>query len=99
MSSPRSAKRFLNAYRIARASKLPRPVVALMLAIAMGEDEAAKRGVAQALAADGDDFGDPDGPPPLVLGVRSARAANNGAISRDEARAAWALARRYAPAW
>jgi hypothetical protein len=70
-----------------------------MLAVAMGDDEAAKRGVATALADAAEDFGDPDGPPSWVQAVRSARAANNGEISRDDARAAWALARRYAPAW
>ena len=98
-SSPRSAKRFLNAYRVARVSRIPRPAVALMLAVAMGGDEAAKRGLETALAAAADEFGDPDGPPSLVLAVRSARAANGGAISRDDASAAWALARRYAPVW
>jgi hypothetical protein len=97
--SPRSAKRFLNAYRIARMSKIPRPAIALMLALAMSDDEAAKRGLEAILASPAADFGDPDEPPSLIQAVRSARAANNGAISRDDARAAWALARRYAPAW
>ena len=36
--SPRGAKRFLNAYRLARCSSAPRPVVALMQAVAFADD-------------------------------------------------------------
>ncbi|HEY1886989.1 MAG TPA: P-loop NTPase fold protein, partial [Roseiarcus sp.] len=38
--SPRDAKRFLNAYRLARCSNLPRPVMALMQAAAFADDNA-----------------------------------------------------------
>ena len=37
--SPRAAKRFLNAYRLARCSDAPRPAVALMQAVAFADDE------------------------------------------------------------
>ena len=38
--SPRDAKRFLNAYRLARCSNSPRPVTALMQAVAFADDDA-----------------------------------------------------------
>ena len=38
--SPREAKRFLNAYRLARCSNAPRPVMALMQAAAFADDDA-----------------------------------------------------------
>ena len=41
--SPRAAKRFLNAYRLARCSDAPRPAVALMQAVAFADEEAQAR--------------------------------------------------------
>jgi len=93
--SARGAKRFLNAYRLARVSNAPRPAVALMLAVAFADDEA--RAVMQKrLASDAQELSDVDGPEALVRAVKSARAANNGPISAADARAAEAIARRYA---
>ena len=37
--SPRGAKRFLNAYRLSRSAKAPRPVIALMQAVAFADDD------------------------------------------------------------
>jgi len=94
--SPRDAKRFLNAYRLARCSGSPRPVMALMQAVAFADDDsqAAMRG---RLANESGDLADVSGPAALVSAVKAARAANNGAISIAEARAAAEIARRYAP--
>jgi hypothetical protein len=94
--SPRDAKHFLNAYRLARCSNLPRPVMALMQAVAFADDDsqAAMRG---RLANESGDLTEVSGPAGLVSAVKAARAANNGAISIAEARAAAEIARRYAP--
>ncbi len=93
--SPRDAKRFLNAYRMARCSSLPRPVIALMQAVAFA-DEDARAAMREQLAGGSSELGDVEGPEALVKAVRTARAANNGAISLEDARAAAEIARRYA---
>ncbi len=93
--SPRDAKRFLNAYRLARCSGLPRPVVALMQAVAFA-DEDAQAAMRDRLAKGSGDLSDVSGPAELVEAVKAARAANNGPISIDDARAAAEIARRYA---
>jgi hypothetical protein len=93
--SPRDAKRFLNAYRLARSSNAPRPVMALMQAAAFADDEA-KAALRDRLAAGSGELADISGPPALVEALRAARAANNGSISIVEARAAAEIARRYA---
>jgi hypothetical protein len=93
--SPRDAKRFLNAYRLARCSGLPRPVVALMQAVAFA-DEDAQAAIRDRLAKGSGDLSDVTGPAELVEAVKAARAANNGPISIDDARAAAEIARRYA---
>lgn len=94
--SPRDAKHFLNAYRLARCSNLPRPVMALMQAVAFADDDA-QAAMRDRLAKESDDLTDVSGPAALVSAVKAARAANNGAISFAEARAAAEIARRYAP--
>jgi len=93
--TPRAVKRFLNACRAARTSAAPRPAVALMLATRLGGDRASL--AAMRLAFDGfaHDLLDPSGPPALVVATQAARAANDGAISLTDARAAWETARRY----
>jgi len=93
--SPRAVKRFLNACRVARTASAPRPAVALMLATRLGGDRASL--AAMRLAFDGfaHDLLDPSGPPALVVATQAARAANDGAISLTDARAAWETARRY----
>jgi hypothetical protein len=93
--SPRGAKRFLNAYRLARCSSAPRPILALMQAVAFA-DEDARAAMHSRLVGGAVELGDFDGPEALVKAVKSARAANNGAISIADARAAEAIARRYA---
>jgi hypothetical protein len=94
--SPRDAKHFLNAYRLARCSNLPRPVMALMQAVAFADD-GVQAVIRDRLAKESGDLTDVSGPAALVSAVRATRAANNGAISIEEARAAAEIARRYAP--
>ena len=93
--SPRDAKRFLNAYRLARCSDLPRPVVALMQAVAFADDDA-QAAMRDRLAKGSGELSDVGGPAELVEALKAARAANNGPISIDEARAAAEIAGRYA---
>ncbi len=93
--SPREAKRFLNAYRLARCSNAPRPVMALMQAAAFADDDA--QAALRARLADGPgELADAAGPPALIAAIRAARAANNGSIPIEDARAAAAVADRYA---
>jgi hypothetical protein len=93
--SPRDAKRFLNAYRLARCSSLPRPVVALMQAVAFADDES-QAAMRERLAKDSGDMADVAGPAALAAAIKAARAANGGAIPVQDARAAAEIARRYA---
>ena len=83
--SPRGAKRFLNAYRLARCSSAPRPIIALMQAVAFADDDA-RTAMHNRLAGGVDELGDFEGPEPLAKAVKSARAANKGAISIADAR-------------
>jgi hypothetical protein len=92
--SPRDAKRFLNAYRLARCSNAPRPAIALMQAVAFADDDV-QTAMRSRLAGSGE-IGEVEGPDSLVNAVKSARAANNGAISIADARAAREVAQRYA---
>ncbi len=93
--SPRDAKRFLNAYRLARCSNAPRPVVALMQAVAFADDEV-QTAMRTRLAGESGEIGEIEGPESLVNAVKAARAANNGAISVADGRIAADVARRYA---
>jgi len=93
--TPRALKRFVNACRVARASAAPRPAVALMLATRLGGDRAAIAAMRQALDGPGPELNDPAGPAALVAATMAARAAKDGTISLDDARAAWEAARRY----
>jgi hypothetical protein len=94
-ATPRGVKRFLNAYRLARLSDVPRPAIALMLAVrqAGGSAMTATR---SALATQSTELSDPAGPSALVEAVQAARAANGGSISLADAHAAWDATRRYA---
>ena len=94
-NTPRGVKRFLNAYRIARLSRAPRPAIALTLAVRLSGDGAANSAMSAALSSETADLPDPAGPPALVEATRAARAANDGVISISDARAAWDVARRY----
>ena len=93
--SPRDAKRFLNAYRLARCSNLPRPVMALMQAAAFADDNA-QAALRDRLAYGTGELTDVTGPPALIEAIRTARAANNGSIPIEDARAAAEIADRYA---
>ncbi len=93
--SPRDAKRFLNAYRLARCSNAPRPVTALMQAVAFADDEA-QAAMLERLADGSGELTDIKGSPALVEAVNAARVANNGPISIEDARVAAETARRYA---
>jgi hypothetical protein len=93
--SPRDAKRFLNAYRLARCSNQPRPVTALMQAVAFADDDA-QTAMLERLADGSGELTDISGPPALLEAIKAARVANNGPISIEEARAAAEIALRYA---
>jgi hypothetical protein len=93
--SPRDAKRFLNAYRLARCSNLPRPVMALMQAAAFADDNA-RAALRDRLAYGSGELTDVTGPPVLIEAIKAARAANNGSIPIEDARAAAEIADRYA---
>jgi hypothetical protein len=93
--SPRAAKRFLNAYRLARCSSVPRPVVALMQAVAFADDES-RAAIHNRLTGGSAELGEIDGPYPLMNALKSAREANGGAIALTDARAGADIARRYA---
>ncbi len=95
-ATPRSVKRFLNAYRIARLSDAPRPAIALTLAVKLSGDGAANYAMNAALSSGSAELPDPVGPPALVGATQAARAANDGRILAADARAAWDVARRYA---
>ena len=88
-SAPRGVKRFLNAYRSRASRSAARPAVALTLAVRLSGDGAAKSAMSAALSSELADLPDPAGPPALVEAARAARAANDGAISIADARAAW----------
>ena len=93
--SPREAKRFLNAYRLARCSNAPRPVMALMQAAAFADDDA-QAALRDRLAHAEGELTDVVGPPALSAAIRAALAANDGPISIEDARAAAEIADRYA---
>jgi hypothetical protein len=93
--SPRDAKRFLNAYRLARCSSSPRPVMALMQAVAFAGDDV-QAAMLERLTYGSGELTDLTAPPALVDAVRAARVANNGVISIDDAREAAETAFRYA---
>ena len=93
--SPRGAKRFLNAYRLARCSNAPRPVLALMQAIVFADDDA-RAAMLSRLSGGSGELGDVEGPNSLINAVKIARAANNGEISVADARVCLDIARRYA---
>lgn len=92
---PRAAKRFLNAYRLARCAYVPRPAIALMQAVAFADDET-RAAMRARLMQGGQELEPVNGPEALVTAVKSARAANGGLLTLADARAADAVARRYA---
>ena len=93
--SPREAKRFLNAYRLARSSDAPRPVMALMQAAAFADADA-QAALRDRLAHGSGELTEIGGHPALSEAIKAARAASGGPISVEDARAAAEVARRYA---
>ena len=93
--SPRDAKRFLNAYRLARCSNAPRPVMALMQAAAFADDNV-QAALRDRLVSGSGELTDINGPPALIEAIKAARVALNGPISIEDARAAAEIADRYA---
>ena len=73
--SPRDAKRFLNAYRLARCSNSPRPVTALMQAVAFADDDA-QAALRDRLAYGSGELTDITDTPALLEAIRAARVAN-----------------------
>jgi hypothetical protein len=66
-----------------------------MQAAAFADDES-QAAMRERLAKDSGDLTDVAGPAALASAIKAARAANNGAISVQDARAAAEVARRYA---
>ena len=94
--SPRGAKHFINAYRLARCSTAPRPAVALMQAVAFADDES-RAAMRARLASVSGDATEVSGPLALVNAAKAARAAAGGPIPVEDANAAAEVAARYAP--
>ncbi len=96
-ATPRAIKRLHNAYRLARLSKAPRPLVALMLAaLQIPDGEAAKR-LRAAMLSPGERLEPFTGPASLVAAIEAVEGAQGRPIAKADARAAWDAARRYAP--
>jgi hypothetical protein len=94
-ATPRAVKRFLNAYRLARADHAPLAPVALMLAIRLGGDRASLAAMRAALAGSGPTLAEPPGASALADAMEAARGANDGPITLADAREAWEIALRY----
>jgi hypothetical protein len=94
-STPRGAKRYLNAYRLARVGATARPALALMLAVGQSGDERVIAAMDLLLSAPAGELADPPGPAALVATMRAAREASGGALTIDETLAARDIARRY----
>ena len=69
--------------------------MALMQAAAFADDDA-QAALRDRLADGAGELADVAGPPALIAAIRAARAANNGSIPIEDARAAAAIADRYA---
>jgi hypothetical protein len=69
--------------------------MALMQAAAFADDNA-QAALRDRLAYGSGELSDVTGPPALIEAIRAARAANNGSIPIEDARAAAEIAERYA---
>jgi hypothetical protein len=94
-ATPRAVKRFLNAYRLARADHAPLAPAALMLAVRLGGDRAILAAMRAALAGSGPYLVEPTGSSTLAVAMEAARGANDGPIALADAREAWDVALRY----
>lgn len=93
-AQPRSVKRFVNLYRLARLASANRPALALMLASEIGGAWADPVAVNKAIAEARDEDSRAD--PRVVVAVRAARAATqSGALAGPDLTAARRLARRF----
>ena len=96
--TPGAIRRLYNAYRLARLSDAPRPLVALMLAALQSPNRDNARVLAAAVAPSSEDtLEEPSDMPALVAAVRAARGAHGGPLSKADAAAAWNAARRWTP--
>jgi hypothetical protein len=96
-ATPRAIKRFLNAYRLARAAKAPGAAVALMLATRLSGDRSAVAAMRETLGAGVNPYlaDPPSAPPALIAAMEAVRGAGGGSLARADARAAWDVALRY----
>jgi len=95
--TPGAIRRLHNAYRLARLSEAPRPLIALMIAALMSPNSDYSRSLAAALEIEGERFEEPTGSEELAAAVAAARGAHGGPFTKAEAFAAWRAARRWAP--
>ena len=96
--TPGAIRRLYNAYRLARLSDAPRPLVALMLAALQSPNRDNARVLAAAVAPSSEEnLEEPSNMPALVAAVRAARGAHGGPLSKADAAAAWNAARRWTP--
>ena len=95
--TPGAIRRLYNAYRLARLSDAPRPLVALMLATLQSPNRDYARVLAATIAPSDENFEEPSNMPALVAAVRAARGAHGGPLSKADAAAAWTAARRWTP--
>jgi KAP family P-loop domain len=95
-TTPRAIKRFLNAYRLARANAVNKAAVAIALAVEQSGDDQARHALENLSAEAGDGpLADPAGPPALLAALRASRAAGLSAVTGPDLRAAMALVKRY----
>jgi len=95
--APGSIRRLHNAYRLARLSEAPRPLVAVMLAALMSPNRDYARTLANMFGASEEPMDEPTGIPTLVAALQAARGVHGGPFSKADALAAWRAARLWAP--
>lgn len=93
--TPGAVRRLHNAYRLARLSEAPRPLVAVMLAACLSPNREHSRMLATMFGSSAETLEEPADAPTLVAALRAARGAHGGPISRAEGEAAWRAARRW----
>ncbi|MDB5651631.1 MAG: uncharacterized protein JWL62_3151, partial [Hyphomicrobiales bacterium] len=94
-ASPREIKRFANLYRLARVSSADRPVLALMLAIAVGGNSAERDGLRQALNASGPTLMARAGDERLAWALAAVESQRGAPVDMTAARTAHSLAETF----
>ncbi len=94
---PSALRRFLNAYRLARATDAPRPLLAVMLAALQSSRPKYARAIENALAASGESFATPEGEPELRDAFAAAMGSTGSRFTKELAQAAYAAARLWCP--